>query len=180
MLRVRIASRIVGAHVAIISLSGLPATGRSAGTDLPIIDVELQSDGCFVGRVTKSDGQPAPNAAFSVSNNRGVVVRGCADQQGLVTVHGLQGGVYQFVVGTESHLLRLWSGGTAPPSAIREVLLVQEASVVRAQWAAPRRLNNLARRIKFGARNPLVFGAVLTTAVGAPVIVHNVHQDNKS
>ncbi len=180
MLRFRIASRVVGVISAAGLLAGSLSTARSADTDLPIIDVALQSEGCFVGRVTSSDGQPQPNAAFAIYSNRGEVARGCADPQGLVTVHGLQGGVYQLVVGTESHLLRLWSDGTAPPSAIREVLLVQEASVVRAQWAAPRRLNNLARRIKFGARNPLVFGAVLTTAVAVPVIVHNVHQDNKS
>jgi hypothetical protein len=179
MLRFRIKTLLVAAMAAGVLLVGSMSTARSAGTNLPI-DVALQSQGCFVGRVTKTDGHPEAHAAFAIYNDQGLVVRGFADQQGLVTVDGLQGGVYQLVVGMESHLLRLWADRTAPPSAIREVLLVQDPGVVRAQWAAPRPLNNLARRVKFGARNPLVFGAVLTAAVGVPVIVHNLNQDDNS
>lgn len=179
MLRSRIANMVIAAMAAGLLLVGSMGTARSAGADLPI-DVALQPQGCLVGRLTKPDGQPKAHAAFAIYNDRGLVARGCTDPQGRVSVSGLQGGVYQFVVGTESHLLRLWAEGTAPPSGIREVLLVHDPTVLRAQWAAPRPLNNLARRVKFGARNPLVFGTVLTAAVGVPVILHNLNHDDNS
>lgn len=179
MLRSRIANMVVAAMAAGMLLVGSMATARSASADLPI-DVALQPEGCLVGRLTKSDGQPQPLTAFAIYGDQGLVARGVTDQRGTVTVSGLRGGVYQFVVGAESHLLRLWANRTAPPSAIGEVLLVHDPSVLRAQWAAPRPLNNLARRLKFGARNPLVFGTVLTAAVGVPVILHNLNQDDSS
>ena len=179
MLRSRIANMVGAAMAAGMLLVGSMATARSASADLPI-DVALQPQGCLVGRLTRPDGQPKPLVAFAIYNDRGLVARGFTDQQGMVTVSGLQGGVYQFVVGTESHLLRLWADRTAPPSAIGEVLLVHDPTVLRAQWAAPRPLNNLVRRVKFGARKPLVFGTVLTAAVGVPVILHNLNQDDNS
>jgi hypothetical protein len=160
-------------------LAGSMATARSAGGDLAI-DVALQSEGCLVGRLTRPDGQPRPAAAYAVYSAQGRVAQGFTDQQGGVKVSGMQGGMYHLVVGAESYLLRLWADGTAPPNAVEEVLLVHAPTVVRAQWAAPRPLNNLVRRLKFGARNPLVFGTVLTAAVGVPVIMHNLDEDDHS
>lgn len=151
-----------------------PPRRASSGTRR-CLDVELTPEGRLLGRCTGT----LPEQLVLHSPDGSSVTLLC-DADGNFAAEGLHGGTYQLTVGSQSWLLRTWTAGTAPPCSVRSLDLETTPLVVRGQWAPPPKLNKLARAIKYGGNNPLVVSGVLAAAVGIPVAVHNLNQDDNS
>lgn len=152
-----------------------PAGAGPRLASLPVADVALRPDGTLAGRILRpTDGQPTTVAQVPITllENQRVVARVQSDAEGRFAVAHLPGGVYQVrfddaPLGTP-RFCRVWSATGAPPQAAAELTLPRETPVVRGQsllWA------------NWPPSFPLV--ALTTGAVTAPIVYHNVHQDNR-
>jgi hypothetical protein len=166
-------------------LAFAPAIAALGGEDrsdihVQVADVELAPGGVLQGRLLPSDATVLPSQEVVLHDATGRIAVARMDHQGQFVFGPVTGGVYQLVVGEEVWVIRTWASGTAPPSAVRQLTLDHRAAVVRGQYHAPPFLNSMARCIKYGATKPLVVGSVLAVAVGVPVIIHNIDQDDQS
>lgn len=144
------------------------------------VDVALEPGGVLRGRVLIGERASATPSDVALYDSSGQLIATQTASHGGFEFRGLSGGVYRLVVDDRCLVVRAWSAGTAPPSAATHAILDVTEPIVRGQYPAPPFLNNLARCIKYGATKPLVVGSVLAVAVGVPVIVHNIEQDDKS
>ena len=66
------------------------------------------------------------------------------DQEGQFSISGLQGGMYQVVVGQEMKFYRMWAPDTAPPGARQSVPLVAGGQSARTGKLSSARIALLA------------------------------------
>ncbi|MFV1965106.1 MAG: carboxypeptidase-like regulatory domain-containing protein [Pirellulaceae bacterium] len=149
----------------------LPVVGK-------VVDVGLRPGGTLVGRAVDSSGAPLTGALVTVKRASGEVATATTDSDGRFAVVGLRGGVYQVVAGEGCRIARLWSPGTAPPSASSRLLVVRQTETLLGQREAGPLLSSW-ERVKHWLANPWFAGGLVAAAVAIPVIVHNVDVDNK-
>jgi hypothetical protein len=144
---------------AVLSSQLAQAAGPVVLTPSRIADVALTSAGELRGQVLDTQGVPQPNIKVSIgqANQQPILVTTGSD--GEFSVRGLSGGVYAVRTLQGSSVYRVWAPRTAPPSAQRGVLVVNNGQVVR----------GLA-----GARmlaNPWVMGLVVAAAIAIPLAI---------
>ena len=126
-----------------------------------VVDIALSDGGVLHGRVVDLQGANVSGVPVSVkAQNRDVATATTAD--GSFSVQNLRGGVYQVAAGEGQGAYRLWSDGTAPPSA-------QNGAIVYTQNGAPR------SGLKAFLTNPIVIVGVVATAIAVPVALANSH-----
>lgn len=95
-------------------------------------DVTLDNSKHIVGKVVSAEGQPAPNAAVQIFQNRRLITAAKTNANGEFRTGAIASGAYQLVTANRTMDLRAWANSSAPPTATRN-LLVAETNVVRGQ-----------------------------------------------
>ncbi len=155
---------------AVPSQRGAVATSTAALPGAVVDDVALAGGGRLQGLVL--DPRRVPQAGVCVVLRRsgrqvGRVVTGSAGEFALT---GLRGGLYQLVTPWSSRLVRLWTPGTAPPSARQAAVLVVPHTVVRGQSPRPKRFSSDA----------LLLGTIVTAGASIPWIINGSRSNDTS
>jgi hypothetical protein len=117
-----------------IALLLLAKSSFAASPTLKTVDLELTEAHELVGHLVNTKGEPVPEATVSLAKSDSIVARTTTNLQGVFRfkLPTNRGGVY--VVSSEHSAMacRVWRGGVAPPSAKRQLLLLNQ-SVQRGQ-----------------------------------------------
>lgn len=141
----KILNFVQGAAVALAGLGlMLPAPAVQAAsqplkiqqTDATILDIGLQANGEFSGRVVDHAGTPAKNASVVVRQGSKEVAQVKTDSEGQFKVAGLRGGVYEVASGQTVGSYRVWQSEVAPPAAKEQALLILGENGTRGQFGA--------------------------------------------
>ena len=141
-------------------LQQLPGQIAASEAGSVIRDIALREGGVLVGQIVTAEGTAAAKVPVSLQQNGTELVRTVTDANGLYAVKGLRGGVYQVVSGKTIDTYRLWTPGTAPPSARDAAMLVEGNAVVRGK------LGDLLG-------NPWVLTTIIAAAIAIPIAVSN-------
>jgi len=98
-----------------------------------IIDVSLIDGSSLQGQVVNPQGRALANTAVSIRQGQNEVAKATTDKNGEFSVKGLKGGVYVVSTTGATGVVRAWAPRTAPPSAVKGVLLVTQSNSVLAQ-----------------------------------------------
>jgi hypothetical protein len=93
------------------------------------------------------------------------------DAGGNFAFRGLRGGVYQVTAAEGIGAYRLWTPGTAPPSAQAAALVVAGEDLIRGNLRCFGR--NCGAWCRFQLSNPLVLATLAATAITVPIVVYN-------
>lgn len=121
------------------SLTGkvTPASAVSARTSRRakkrIVDVELAKGGQLTGQVINAKKTSVKKAVVSVRTAKQEVGRSLSDQSGRFSIEKVPPGTFYVVAGTGHGVYRLWKNGTAPKKALKQIKIVSDRTVVRAQ-----------------------------------------------
>ena len=138
-----------------------PAKPPAASVSQAVQDVALSADRSLSGVVLDMQGQPRAGSLVLVDGNAAGPQRAVTDSQGRFTIANLRGGVYRITTPRGAVICRIWSPGTAPPTARSGALIIEMSDVVRGQFYGPAG--------QFIA-NPWVLAGVLTAAVTVAAI----------
>lgn len=143
------------------SAVGVPAT--------QIVDVRLDEHGALHGRLVDSTGQASADRTVLLQQAGGPPLAAQTDASGRFLLPRVAPGVHRAMAGQTAMVCRVWTLSAAPPSAVPEVLLAADPSVVRGQQP-------------FSAifTNPLFVGLVIAAAVAIPLAVHKSRGDRPS
>ena len=129
----------------------------------PVVqDVVLSADRSLTGIVVDVDGRPRAGVNVLVETSGKATRHAVTDSQGRFSVSELRGGMVQIATAQGAALCRVWSPGTAPPTAHGRAILVEMPDVVRGQFYGPN--SQLLS-------NPWVLAAILTTAITITALV---------
>lgn len=161
------------------------AADPAATTNLT--DVSLGSGGVLLGQVVDNAGAPQANVPVSLQSGQQELGASKTDGGGYFAFSGLRGGVYQVVAAKGHGAYRVWTPGSAPPSAQQGALVVagNEQNQLGNQTAALGQQPDLVRgqyggRLGFWLSNPWVIAGVVATAVAVPVALATSHHHHPS
>lgn len=151
-------------NVGVAADSSSQAPARQSASAVKVVDVSLTEGGRLQGQVVNGNGVAQASTPVVIQQGQESVAKVTTDKNGSFAVDGLKGGVY--VVSTEkgSGVVRAWSPRTAPPSAVKEILLIQGNPSVRAQGVVQR----------FGV------GAIVVGTIAATVIAVSIDHNSSS
>lgn len=149
-------------------LAAVPDAPQAA----PVTDVALRPGGLLVGQVVDPQGRPLGNIPVALNERTRPIAQAKTDACGYFAIAGLRGGVYQAVAADTPGAYRLWTPGTAPPSAQQGALLIAGQTTVRGQCCGPCG-GPCAGPISYWLSSPCVVGAIFGAAVAIPVSIHN-------
>jgi hypothetical protein len=122
-----------------------------------VIDIALADGGTLHGRAIDLQGGEVTGIPVSLQTQDQRVVSTTTAKDGRFVVQGLRGGVYQVAVGQGHGTYRLWSPGTAPPSALNDAVVYTDGEVKKV------------------LTNPFVMGCALAAAVAIPLALSSSH-----
>ena len=173
-----------------VQASSTPSTSQSANETfaLPVIgDVELGEGGVLLGRVTTPEGVAETGIVVAVYRDGELVARSLTDAEGVFTVEGLRGGIYQISTADTTSLFRLWTPQTAPPAAKEGVLLISGEHVIRGQCCSTGACGSCDvccgghfGRVRRLLRNPWVIAALIGAAIAIPIATHDSDDDDSA
>lgn len=137
-----------------------------------VTDVRLHKGAVLLGQVVTGEYIPVAGAEVALSSGNQKLATGQTDKGGRFAFFGLRSGVYQVVTADGHGAYRVWTQGTAPPSARPTALIVTGAQTVRGQFG-PITVRNLMA-------NPWVIAGIVATAVAVPVAIHNANRPTGS
>lgn len=112
-----------------------PVPPRAAS---PAATVDLVADdGQLRGRLINAQGVPLADEVVTVYCAGKAVARVRTDAEGRFAVRDIDAGVYQLATARGAAQVRMWADGTEPPSARRQILLVNAPRTVRGQIGPP-------------------------------------------
>ncbi len=125
----------------VIALYGSAQPALSAGPPyfetVDTIDLSLDAAGGLRGVLLTSSGASARGVAIDLIGQNGqVLATQPSAGDGSFLFANLRPGLYVLRSPHDVRVCRLWAGGTAPPSAAKELLMVNEATTVRGQLHA--------------------------------------------
>jgi hypothetical protein len=107
--------------------------GKSRRAKTRIVDVELGKGGTLNGQVINGKKASVKKAVISVRTAKQEVGRSLSDESGKFTIQKVPTGTFYVVAGTGHGVYRLWKNGTAPKKALKQIKIVSDRTVVRAQ-----------------------------------------------
>lgn len=153
----------------------LPQAAMAAGppvSQAPIVtDVALQEGGVLVGQVLDLQSAAVADVPVVLRSQDQEPVVGTTNADGQFSFVGLHGGVYQVVAARGHGAYRLWTPGTAPPTAQQGALVIAGSDAVRGQGCGGG--CGGCGCLKFWLCNPWVICGIVATAVAIPVGLHN-------
>lgn len=147
-------------------------TGSEGRIQIQTRDVVLNADGQLRGQVVDPQGVPQAAEPVVLSQKGRPVAAARTDDAGKFKLAQLRGGVYQLHTAGGVGSYRVWTNGTAPPSAVDQVLLTHDQHLARGQRGG----GNVMRFLT----NPWVVGGVVATAIAVPVAIANDDDDSGS
>jgi len=141
------------------ALSSEPPT-----TQVEAEDIELDRQGRLYGTLYDAAGGPVAGKPVVLRRDGVEVSRTKSDAQGRFTLSCPRGGTY-FVAGEgDVRRYRIWTWGTAPPSAHRAVRLIRRpGTIARGQMPLSDALFS----------QPVIMAAVIAAAVAIPIAISN-------
>lgn len=127
-----------------------------------VVDIALSDGGTLRGQVVDLQGASVTGVPVSVKVQNRDVAATTTTADGHFAVQNLRGGVYQVAAGEGHGIYRLWSAGTAPPSA-------QNGAIVYTQN------RGAGGTLKMLLSNPIVIAGIVATAIAVPVALANSH-----
>lgn len=155
------------------------AVSSNVARAMTVVDVSLQSDGVLFGQLVDTQGRPLSATEIHITDGRNQW-RTQTDLQGQFKLAGMHGANYTVQVGQQVQLIRAWSAGTAPPSATKGLLFVQDNDVVLAQHCASPVCGSAIGGAKHPLANPWIVGGLVAAAIAIPVAIHNADDDPAS
>lgn len=153
------------------SLFAATAEDTSAG----IIDVELRDGGLLLGQLVDPQGIPKAETPVNLLDGSKKLAEARTDAEGYFAFRGLRGGVYQ-VTGAEGiGAYRLWTPGTAPPSAQAGALVIAGEDLVRGQLRSFGR--NAGSWLRFQLARPVVLVGLTATAIAVPIALSTRNEE---
>jgi hypothetical protein len=142
-----------------------PVAPHPAQQDDPhrICDVELDDARRVHCLLTDVGGVPLSERTVIVVREGRPVATAMTDGRGEFSVGGLSGGVYHLASPGAERIVRVWTRGTAPPTAVDRVQLVASDDLVRGQWDANQWIS----------LDTLTAIAIVAAAFAIPIAVHN-------
>ena len=116
-----------------VTPSSTAASGKSQRAKTRIIDVELAKGGTLNGEVINGKNATVTKAVVSVRTAKEEVGRSLSNESGQFSVEKVPAGTFYIVAGTGHGVYRLWKNGTAPKMALKQIRIVSDRTVVRAQ-----------------------------------------------
>ena len=168
-------SLLKGAAVGLACLGmALPQTTMAASpvaapvaAKVQIADVSL-TNATLTGKVVNAQGQLLEGSVIKISQGNQEIATTVAGQQGEFAFRNLSTGVYQISTGQTQAAVRLWEGNAAPPTAKKNILLVN-GPTTRAQFGSLPRLTTTQM---------IIIGGVITTAIVVPIVLNNNDDDD--
>ena len=144
----------------LLACTGLLA-GQTAQAAKPLIrDIALQPGGILNGQVMNEQAVAQGNAKVAVVYQGKPLTVTETDGEGRFALAGLEPGVYELHLAQGGGAYRVWAPRTAPPSAEKSVLMVQDSQVVRGANGGGR----------FGwLANPWVLAGLVALAIALPL-----------
>jgi hypothetical protein len=131
-------------------------------------DVVLDDQGVLHGTLTNAQGQPRATTELVVRHGGKQLTTTRSESNGKFAIRNLRPGLYEINTDRSYGLYRIWAPRSAPPVAQRGALIVERATVIRAQeWNAWRRALILG-------------GVIITSGVIGGVIGYNIKDDDAS
>lgn len=157
--------------------SEFPSPATSEPNAIQVADIALHRSGILQGQVVTAAGGGEANVVVQLTHGRDTW-QAKTDSQGWFQLAELRGGTYQFRVGGQEQLIRVWAPGTAPPKASPGILVTPSTDIVRGQHSVSPNTNQFFRVLKRRLANPLIVTGVTLTAVAIPVALHNTDDDD--
>ena len=151
-------SLVVLAVVGMLAHPVLAATPQT--THKPLADIAIGQDGQLEGTLLDAKGQARPNVKVVAQQGGNVVATTRSDQTGRFRLGGLKGGLYEFHTDNGAVTYRVWSAGTAPPSAKNQLLIV-DTPTVRGQGGYMEACGGFLT-------HPITIAAIAVTAIALP------------
>ena len=107
------------------------STSTAGNAQLPS-EIVLAKSGTAVGQILDNRGAPQAGQSVTVYHNSAPIVKTVSDRNGRFAVASLRPGVHEVAVGDSRRVVRFWPEDSAPPSAVRRIVVVS-GSVVRSQ-----------------------------------------------
>ncbi len=168
--------RYLAVSVACVGVA-TPATAIEAPHRIaPAADVSLDQQGRLIGQVLDRQGGPQQDAIIHVLQEGKPIAQARTTAEGYFAVADLPGGIYQVTAGDAVGTYRVWSPGSAPPSAGPGVLLVAGQQVQAGQFGLP----GIHDGVGAWLSNPIVVGGIIATAIAVPIAVSGNDDDNGS
>lgn len=162
---------VVGFCVPQPLLAAVQADKAAAVTDVMLH--KSPQGNLLIGQVQDQQGAAVANVPVFLHRGGEKPTVGKTDGKGYFTFTHLRGGMYQVTVaeGQGMGAYRVWTPGTAPPSAQPGALVVAAGKdLVRANQGRCRRGLGC---VKFWLCHPLVIAGIVAVAVAVPVAIHN-------
>ena len=148
-------------------------------------DIAMTPKGQVMGTVTDAQGQPMAGKVVEFRATNGRTWRATSGKEGNFLISGLPGSVYQVVTGDSVRICRLWTAGTAPPSANSALLIVGDRAAVRGQPSrqgigGPQQgLGNglFGGAVTRGFSSPWVVGGILAAGLAVPIALATDRDD---
>jgi hypothetical protein len=135
-----------------------------------IPDIALDAAGVLRGIVVDDRGSAVPGVAMEIRGPAWAVARTVSDEAGRFAVAGLRGGTYQLTAPHAFKVCRVWTPGAAPPSAVRQIMLVCNQNRIRGQLEVEPRFTSDA----------LLLGAIVVAGGAIPIVVDSNRMDHPS
>jgi len=140
------------------------------------VDLALANDGVLQGQLVDGSGTALAQRQVAIWSNGQQVAQVATQADGTFCVRGLRGGVHVLTTDQVGTVCRFWSEGTAPPSAVRQLLVIDDATVARGQTM----LKPKSGWYSFFMTRPLLTVGVVATAIAVPVGIAANSGRNKS
>ncbi len=127
-----------------------------------VADVALANGGTLHGQVLDPQGGGVAGVPVSLRTQDRNVTTTTTAADGRFAVPNLRGGVYQVAAAKGRGNYRLWTVGTAPPSA-------QNGAIIYTGNG------NGGSKLKMFLANPIVIAGIVATAIAVPVALNNSH-----
>ena len=168
---------LVGAMAAWLAIAALEHGAWAA--EWTVADVALQPGGIVQGRIIPAETEfsganEVPRRVLVVRGGQTVAEAG-VDSSGRFVLQRITPGMVDVVLdtpeGADRRSYRLWTASAAPPSAMAELRLSESRQpVIRGQSSL----------LTMGFGKAATIAGIATGAVAAPIIHHNIEQDNKA
>jgi hypothetical protein len=152
----------------------VPQVAFAAAPAPAIMDVALSDGGVLHGKVVDLQGTGLASVPVAVKAQDRNVATTTTAADGTFGVQGLRGGVYQVAAAQGHGVYRLWSAGTAPPSAQNAAIVYTQNGMVDNNVVVYTH-NEGGSCLKGFLTNPIVIGAIVATAIAVPVALANSH-----
>lgn len=137
------------------------------------VDIVLAPGGVLRGQVQTGQAAPCSAMELVLMQVGKESARTTTDRHGVFELDGVRGGAYSVTAGGATMDVRLWTEGTAPPSARDVLLVIARGDVTRGQGADVARGQGPGDTFWRTVTNPWVSAGLIGAAITVPIALNN-------